>query len=144
MDSEYSGYRDNRWINIPPIDDLCLALKDKFKRQEEENNRLREENEKLKNGIFEKEELAEMKKEYNQMREDYFRGFPISEKEEKAIENWKEQHELKKHNLKTLNQKLAFQGVSGGRYTYIFTPTAIGTFGEIKCSCGDTFEFQSL
>ena len=144
MDKKYSTYKDNKWIHVPPIDDLCSALKEKFKNQEEENNRLREENKKLKNGIFEKEELARMKKKYNQMQEDYFRGFPISKKEEEAIKTWQEQHELKKHNLKTFEQKLAFQGVSGGCYTYIFTPTTIGIAGEIKCSCGDTFEFRSL
>ena len=143
-DVHYSTYRNGKFIDVPPIDNLCLALKDKFEKQEEENNRLKEENEKLKTGLFEKEEMARLKNEYNKMLKDCIRGFPISEEEQETIEHWKEQHELEKHNLKTFNQWLAFQGVSGGRYTYVFTPTAIGIVGEVKCTCGDSFEFQSL
>lgn len=31
-------------------------------------------------------------------------------------------------------------GAIGGRYTYEFTPTSIGTVCAIKCSCGAKFD----
>lgn len=32
------------------------------------------------------------------------------------------------------------QGAIGGRYTYSFTPTSIGTICMIKCACGQKFD----
>ena len=40
-DVRYSTYRDGEYITVPPMDELCLALKDKFMRQEETIESLR-------------------------------------------------------------------------------------------------------
>lgn len=44
-DNKYWTSRDGQMVTVPPIDELCLALKEKFMRQLEDNQRLKEENE---------------------------------------------------------------------------------------------------
>lgn len=97
------------------------------------NDYLRKENERLKSEAYKDEELAKMKKEYDEMKEDYYRGFPISEKEEKKINEW----------IKTLPE--AYTGAIGGRFTYEFYPTGLGTAGTIEDGVtGQKFTFQEL
>ena len=131
-DYEYSANRDGEFVTVPPIDKLCLILKDKFLRQEENNEYLREENKKLKEGILEKEEIARLKKDYETMREDCYRGFPISEDEKKAIDEWKTKYKDRHY------------GAIGGGFTYKFTPTSLGTIGVIVGPDGDEFKFQDI
>ena len=83
---------------------------------------------------------AELKK----AKEDLYRGFPISEKEQEKIREWELKHDAEKHGLKTMEQRLRAGGCCGGRYTYQFVPTSIGTVGEVICSCGEKFTFQDL
>ena len=45
-DNSYCAYRDGKFVEVPKIEELCLALKDKFMRQEECNQYLSEENKK--------------------------------------------------------------------------------------------------
>ena len=61
--------------------------------------------------------------------------------QQKAINAWKQRHEETAHGLTDDNKRMKAQGVSGGRYTYLFTPTSIGTFGTIKCVCGEEYSF---
>ena len=81
VDVRYSAYRDNKYIEVPPMNELCLALKDKFMRQEEKIEHLEEEIKKLKDENWKDNELQSMKEQYDKMREDYYRGFPISKEE---------------------------------------------------------------
>lgn len=76
-------------------------------------------------------ELQELKKK----NEDYYRGFPISPDENEKLAHWQNEHTKNIHNAVTLEQVLRLEGVSGGRWVYEFTPTAIGTFGS--CICGN-------
>jgi hypothetical protein len=97
---------------------------------------LEEENKRLKSDAYKDEELAKMKSEYDRMKEDYFRGFPISEEEHKKINEWIDE-QMKKHP--------GIGGAIGGRFTYEFLPTGIGTAGTIIDSfTGDKFNFQEL
>lgn len=97
---------------------------------------LEEENKRLKSDAYKDEELAKMKSEYDRMKEDYFRGFPISEEEHKKINEWIDE-QMKKHP--------GIGGAIGGRFTYEFLPTGIGTAGTIIDSfTGDKFTFQEL
>ena len=74
-DNSYYAYRDGKFVEVPKIEDLCLALKDKVMRQEECNQYLSEENKKLKEGIWEKEETARFKTEYEKMKHEYYTSF---------------------------------------------------------------------
>lgn len=75
-----------------------------------------------------------MKKIYDEMKADYYRGFPISKEEQNVINEWQENHLTNHHNLKTLEQKASFGGAIGGNFKFEFIPTSIGTIGI--CVCG--------
>lgn len=131
-------------VNVPPIDELCEALRRKFEDKEERIKYLKDELEKLKSEKWKDKELQNMKKKLNKMEKAYYRGFPISEKEEKDIQNWISNHESEYHQPKeTLLGKFR-GGTIGGCYSYYFTPTSIGTVGTIRCNCGKEFTFQEL
>lgn len=85
-----------------------------------------------------------MEAELKKAKEDLYRGFPISEKEQEKIREWELKHDAEKHGLKTMEQRLRAGGCCGGRYTYQFVPTSIGTVGEVICSCGEKFTFQNF
>lgn len=139
-DIRYSAYRDGEYITIPPIDELCLVLKDKFMRQEEKIEYLQKEIRKLKDEHWKDNELQSMKKQYNEMNENYQRGFPISKEESEKINAWINKHEKEKHSYSENGSPRG--GAIGGCYCYTFIPTSIGVFGSIKCSCGEKFTFQ--
>lgn len=126
------------------IAEMFGEILDNYQSKEETIEYLRKENKKIKDEAYKDSELNSMKKELEKTKEDLYRGFPISEKEEKAIEEWQLKHEAEAHGRKTLEQRLAAHGAIGGGYTYHFIPTSIGTIGTIKCSCGEEFTFQDL
>lgn len=97
------------------------------------NESLIKENAKLKNEHYKDTEIKEMQGKLNQMSQDYYRGFPISEEESVAIKKWQDHHTEEVHHAKTIKDKFRLEGVSGGRWIYTFTPTAIGTFSSCRC-----------
>ena len=100
------------------------------------NNYLTKEIEKVKSEKYADEELSRLKSEYDKMKSDYYRGFPISEEEDKNIKEW----------IKNQQEKNPGSGgAAGGRFTYKFTPTGLGTVGTIIDGfTGDEFTFQEL
>ncbi|MBR2135444.1 MAG: hypothetical protein IJ855_04400 [Bacteroidales bacterium] len=117
--------------------ETILALKD-------ENERLRSENYKDSELAQMKKKLAEMENTVANTLRDSRRGFPIAESEERAIHAWMEKHEADAHGAATTRARLQLQGVSGGRYSYRFCPTGIGTSGVVRCVCGAEFEFRRI
>ena len=105
---------------------------------------LKKQNQKLRDEKYKDNELLRMEAELKAMKEDYYRGFPISEEEQKGIREWMDKHDEEVHHARTLGDKLKLGGCCGGRYTYKFTPTSIGTIGTVKCSCGAEFTFQYM
>lgn len=127
-------YIDGKLQEIIPLDDLFNQIKNYINAVEAKNKRLQEENQKIKDEKYAENELASMQKKYNEMQEDYYRGFPIGEEQDKAIRAWQENHLKNIHNLVTLEQKLQSEGAIGGRWEYKFIPTSIGTVGTCVCS----------
>lgn len=120
--------------NIPfNVKDNFLNILSTIYYQNQVIDSLKKQNKELKSEKYKDNELTAMKEECNRLRESNRRGFPISEEEDKVLNEWIKNHE-KKHKGE--------HGCVGGKYTYIFTPTSIGTFGTIKCSCGESFDFQ--
>ena len=123
------------WI----LDDIKKTLQqvyDHYRNVCNQNDYLRKENERLKSEAYKDEELSKMNEKYDQMSKDYYRGFPISEKEDKKINEWIE---------KQMEKVPGIGGASGGRFTYQFTPTGLGTSGTvIDGFTGDKFTFQEL
>lgn len=109
---------------------LAGKLVDQFETQERIIKTLREENKKLKEGVWEKEEIAHLKNEYDRMRKEMILGFPITSEQADRIREWKKRYEGQKF------------GAIGGAFTYSFTPTGIGTFASVKGPDGEVFNFQ--
>lgn len=134
MDTKLDLKKDGSiWI-LEKIEQLLQQIYDHFRNLDSQNNYLRKENAQLKSESYKNEELSKMKVEYERMKSAYFRGFPISEKEDKKINDW----------IKEICDKYPCNtGVSGGRFIYKFTPTGIGTFGIIIDSfSNEKLEFQ--
>ena len=103
------------------------------------NERLKKENEALRNEHFKDSELGKMKSELEKMRAEYRRGFPISAEEWERISKWEKEH-LEKHHPQALEDPSAF-GAIGGNFSFTFIPTSIGVVGYVQCSCGEQFYF---
>ena len=112
------------------ITELTGQLVEQFERQERRIKYLQEENRKLKEGVWEKEEVARLKRDYERMREKYYLGFPITPEQDAKIKEWKKKY------------KGQHFGAIGGAFTYHFTPTSVGTFATIVGPDGDKLEFQ--
>lgn len=59
--------------------------------------------------------------------------FKMYEEEWAALEGWMETHDAKCPLYKNA-------GCIGGRMTYSFTPTSIGTVIKVDCACGSKFD----
>lgn len=126
------------------INECLEKIKEEIEIKDRTILHLKEENKKLKDEAYKDTELQEMKNQFDKLFADYTRSFPISEKEWESISTWMRKHQEEAHGAKTEDQHLRLQGCSGGRYTYIFTPTGLGISGVIRCVCGAEFEFQEI
>lgn len=126
------------WLTTD-LKQLLQEVYDHYRSVALQNDYLRKENERLKSEAYKDEELAKMKKEYDEMKEDYYRGFPISKKEDEKIKKWIEK-QTEGEDLKT-----KAGGAIGGRFTYKFYCTSIGTIGVVKDgNTGEEFTFRDL
>ena len=135
MDEKLELKDGNIWI----MDDIKKTLQqvyDHYRSVCNRNDYLKKEIEKVKSEKYADEELSRLKSEYDRMKSDYYRGFPISEEEDKNIKEW----------IKNQQEKNPGSGgTAGGRFTYRFTPTGLGTVGTIIDGfTGDEFTFQEL
>ena len=121
---------DNIFFDLNTFDELIESLKQKYKRLEIINKNLKEENEQHRNKIYEKGYVSKLREENKRLKEDYYRGFPISKEEKEAVNKWADEH------YKTCNR---IDGCS-----YHFYPTDLGVAGVVQCSCGAKFEFQEI
>ena len=106
------------WI-MESIEEDLKRVYHHFRSITNENERLRKKNEELKSEAYKDEELLKMKTEYDSMKEDYYRGFPITKEEESKINEW------------VSKLPPANTGTIGGRFKYVFYPTSIGTSAKI-------------
>lgn len=125
---DVSCYRKEEFIDI--LTDLADYLKEADEERKKAVDKLAE---------FNKDERIkklEKKLENERKKTNDTRSFTIEPEDVKRIDEWKARHEAEKHNGSQ------YAGAIGGRYTYEFTPTSIGTFGRIRCSCGDLFDYD--
>ena len=141
---EYSTHYNGEWVQVYDFDKCIKALQCRNARSEDRIKHLEEENRKLKEEHSKDKEIQKMQERLDRMQKDYWRGFPITKEEEQAIEAWKKEHDAKVHSYKTKRMRAKADGCCGGRYTYQFVPTSIGTVGTIRCHCGAEFTFSSL
>lgn len=124
------------FVSEKTIEDYLLNIKELSKSKDNQIQKLKEENAQLKAENYKDDELDSMKKQLESakadrevMRKNMYRGFPITEEEEKAIYNWSKEHDEKEHK-----NPRGYHGAIGGGFDYVFTPTSIGTIGI--CVCG--------
>lgn len=129
-------------IHVPPFEECLQVIQRRYKDMKGTAKRLEEENKALKDEQYKNKELQSMKEQLESMQRAIYRGFPISEEEQEKIRKWQKEHDRKVHNVTDIEGYLNKAGTIGGDYTYEFTPTTIGTFGSIKCTCGARFDFQ--
>lgn len=126
------------------IDTFVEDIKSELQGKDIRIKYLKKQNQELRDEKYKDNELSRMESELKTIKEDYYRGFPISEEEQKSIREWMNKHDEEVHHARTPDDKLKLGGCCGGRYTYEFTPTSIGTIGTVKCSCGAKFTFQDM
>lgn len=126
------------WLNNT-MKNVLQEVYDHYRSVVNTNDYLRKENERLKGEAYKDEELAKMKEQCEKMKADYYRGFPISEKEDKKIKEWMEkQTEGEDFQTKT-------GGAIGGRFSYHFICTSIGDIGKVKDGVtGEELIFRDL
>lgn len=135
MDEKLELKDGNIWI-MEDIKKTLQQVYDHYRSVCNRNDYLKKEIEKVKSEKYADEELSRLKSAYDKMKSDYYRGFPISEEEDKNIKEWIKNQQKKNPGI---------GGAAGGRFTYKFTPTGLGTSGTIIDSfTGDEFTFQEL
>ena len=135
MDEKLELKDGNIWI-MEDIKKTLQQVYDHYRSVCNRNDYLTKEIEKVKSEKYADEELSRLKSEYDKMKSDYYRGFPISEEEDKNIKKWIKNQQKKNPGI---------GGAAGGRFTYKFTPTGLGTVGTIIDGfTGDEFTFQEL
>ena len=141
---EYLTNNNGKVTKVPRMQDCIDAILIRYNDALDKISRLEETNKKLRSEHYKDEELQNMKQELKNMKEDYYRGFPISKEKKEAIDIWKMQHVDAVHCLHTLEDRLRAGGAIGGSYRYEFIPTSIGTIGKVVCACGEEFVFCDL
>ena len=126
------------------IDTFLEDIKDELNGRDTKLKYLELQNRALYDEHYKDNEMQQMLNELNKMKDDYYRGFPISEEENKNIKEWIDNHERDFHGCYTLKDQINRSGCCGGTYTYEFVPTSIGTIGTVRCSCGAKFTFQDM
>ena len=121
MDEKLELKDDAIWLNEDMKKELQYVY-DHYRHVCNQNEYLKKENERLKSESYKDEELSRMKKKYDKMCEDYLRGFPISDEEDKKINEWID--EIEKDGIRV--------GAIGGRLTYHFIVTSIGEIGTVE------------
>lgn len=82
-----SEYWTSSGITVYDFDKCMLALKKRHEDQLDKIKYLEEENRKLKDDAYKDVEMARMKSQFDEMKADYYRGFPIAESEEKKLKS---------------------------------------------------------
>lgn len=98
----------------------------------QQNEKLRKENNRLRSEHYKDEELNCLQEELNATKAIIANniGILITSEEQKAINSWRKEHENKCNNKRYY-------------YSYVFTPTEIGTWGSIVCDkCKEEFMFK--
>lgn len=136
MDNKLNLKDGGIWI-MDSIENDLKRIYDHYRSVVNENEYLRKENERIKSEKYQDEELSTMKERYDKMQSDYYCGFPISEKENERIKNW--------INNLTKDEVPTKMGAIGGRFSYHFIPTSLGTVGTIMDSItGEKLTFRDI
>ena len=125
------------WKNMADaitMEQACQIIADRINEAEEEKERIQARIREYEENINADTRVQELKEKLAEVQEEVRRGFTMTKSETSAVSRWKNNHDLDRHNLDTLDKKMRAGGTIGGRYHYEFHPTSIGTSGY--CICG--------
>lgn len=119
------------------VPDMIKDCRENLDALERKFELLEKHNEELQSQVYKDSLVEQLQKQVKELQAELNAnaGFRISAEENKTLHSWMDAHE-KVHP--------GGHGCSGGKYTYIFLPTGLGTSGTIRCSCGAEFEFQKI
>ena len=129
--------------NIDQLSKLIAVIQDDFRRSENLILRLREDNEALRSKHYKDDQLKRLQADLDKARSMTSVGFCVTNEQQQRIEEWKRSH-VNQLNAKKNRECCEKAGAIGGRFTYCFTPTSIGTVGTVRCSCGAEYCFNEL
>ena len=136
LNGKYSSYLNGKYHDFQGLYNSLEEIKKLVEETLEYAESVEEKNKELLDEHWKDKQLAEMKEKYSQMEKSFYRGFPISEDQQKAINNWEDQHWTNRHGAPDNRSRLMKSGAIGGSFEYRFTPTSIGTVGSVCCqSC---------
>ena len=133
--------KTGKMLHVHTFDECIAILNHRYNRMKENLYHANQEIKKLLSEHYKDEEITRLKKRIEELEATPEYGFQISAKQYEQIREWMVQHDLEKHNC-SKNKRHNLDGAIGGRYTYSFVPTTIGTIGSVQCSCGDKFTFM--
>lgn len=108
------------------VENLQVVI-DRLRGKDKQINHLQKENNRLKDEYYKDEELKRLQEKIENLQGDCMRGFPISKDKQEKIDMIREEHK----------KKCPYCG-----FNYLFVPTAIVTFGYVKCDvCGEEIKF---
>ena len=135
MEPDKFELKEDSMLWIKDIKEVLQDLYNQFRAVQQRNKYLEDENKRLQTEQYKDEELARMKKNYDQMKDDYYRGFPISKEEMERIHKWMDE----------LTKDYPEAKINSARFHYKFYPTALGVAGFVVDSItGKEFQFQEL
>ena len=120
---------NNDVVKVDTFDNAMNTIKLRYQKLQDRIEHLSQENKELKSGVFATNYVQEALANVEKIRNEYRLGFPMTEEEVQKAEKWMKEHDESVHKDKS-------SGAIGGRYTYEFTPTSIGVFCGLRCSCG--------
>ena len=116
------------------FEQACIIIANHINEVEEEKEKMRAKVREYEENINADTRIMELKAQLARCHASMEHGFRVEPEEHEAIQKWKDNHDRKVHKLDTLDKKLAAGGAIGGRYTYEFFPTSIGTAGICICN----------
>ena len=120
---------NNDVVKVDTFDNAMNTIKLRYQKLQDKIEHLSQENQELKSGVFATHHVQEALANAEKVRNEYRLGFPMTEEEVQKAEKWMKEHDESAHKGKS-------SGAIGGRYIYEFTPTSIGVFCGLRCSCG--------
>lgn len=88
---------NGKFMEVRDIDEVCDNLKELFASQKRTNDILKTQNEKLLNEQYKDKELQRLKQENEKLKDRLTYSFEVTKKEWEAIHKWQEEHCSKNH-----------------------------------------------
>lgn len=140
MDKRMYDMASGKVIRVQDFYQSIDSIKWQYEVDQNKIKILTEQNKKLRDEKYKDEELQRISEELKKCQFKMRYGFELSADEEFRINEWKLLHGCR-HRTRSGNT--IYEG-RDGKFQYMFTPTSIGTIGEIMCSCGEKYCFREL